>query len=129
MKAITIADFLVDNRDNLTHNRLQREVYLINEIYFRKNNKSLFKENIYKLTQGPTIKEISKKYIRYGNKPINLKINHQFNIKDEDRNFLLKMSNILKNKSNIEINELIQASTAYKKTSKGKIIDKNLLKE
>lgn len=129
MKAITIADFLIDNRDNLTHNRLQREVYLINEIYFRKNNKSLFKENIYKLTQGPVIKEISRKYIRYGNKPINLKINHQFNIKDEDRNFLLKMSDILKEKSNIEINELIQASTAYKKTNKGKIIDKNLLKE
>lgn len=129
MKAITIADFLIDNRDNLTHNRLQREVYLINEIYFRKNNKSLFKENIYKLTQGPTIKEISRKYIRYGNKPINLKINHQFNIKDEDRNFLLKMSDILKEKTNMEINELIQASTAYKKTSKGKIIDKNLLKE
>lgn len=129
MKAITIADFLVDNRDNLTHKRLQREVYLINEIYFRKNNKSLFKENIYKLTQGPTIKEISRKYIRYGNKTINLKINHQFNIKDEDRNFLLKMSDILKNKSNMEINELIQASTAYKKTNKGKIIDKNLLKE
>lgn len=129
MKAITIADFLIDNRDNLTHNRLQREVYLINEIYFRKNNKSLFKENIYKLTQGPTIKEISRKYIRYGNKPINFKINHQFNIKDEDKNFLLTMSDILKEKTNMEINELIQASTAYKKTSKGKIIDKNLLKE
>lgn len=129
MKAITIADFLIDNRDNLTHNRLQREVYLINEIYFRKNNKSLFKENIYKLTQGPTIKEISRKYIRYGNKPINFKIKHQFNIKDEDRNFLLTMSDILKEKTNMEINELIQASTAYKKTSKGKIIDKNLLKE
>lgn len=129
MKAITIADFLIDNRDNLTHNRLQREVYLINEIYFRKNNKSLFKENIYKLTQGPVIKEISRKYIRYGNKPINFKINHQFNIKDEDRKFLLKMSDILKEKTNMEINELIQASTAYKKTNKGKIIDKNLLKE
>lgn len=130
-----ILDKNLENRRNcketvgITNLKLQKLLYYASGIYYLYKKSNLIKEDFVAWKHGPVIKEMYYKYNSNGAKEIQHNRKSRTKIDDETQEILEKMYAKYSQYTAEELSNMTHKENPWKKTSRNKIIDKDLIKD
>lgn len=114
--------------DGITNLKLQKLLYYAEGIYYTLKHKNLIKEEFVAWKHGPVVRNIYYKYNSYKANEINTDNINNPKIDKETENVLEKMYSKYSQYTAEELRNMTHQESPWKKTSRNKIIEKDLIK-
>ena len=124
-KALDIAKFIVNKNEGMTNLELQKILYYLYVLFYRKYEKDLFDDDFRALKYGPVIIEVYEYFNVYGSSQLFSYAPENLELSREEIDFLISMSKQL---SNYDVWDLVESTHRYSPW-KGKYMNQIITKE
>ena len=127
--ALDIANFVINNSIYMTNLRLQKTLYYLYILFYRRFQKELFIEDFIALDYGPIIRNVYNYYKVFGNSQLYNNIIPNINLNKDEKDFLKIMIQRL---GEYDVWDLVESTHKYDtwlNTPKNQVISKKLIKD
>ena len=127
--ALDIATFVINNSNYMTNLRLQKTLYYLYILFYRRFQKELFIEDFIALDYGPIIRNVYNYYKVFGNSQLYNNIIPNINLNKDEKDFLKIMIQRL---GEYDVWDLVESTHKYDtwlNTPKNQVISKKLIKD
>ena len=127
-KALDVAKFIVNKTEGMTNLKLQKTLYYLYVLFYRKYRKDLFNENFKALQYGPVVIDVYNYFNVYGSRQLFSPTPEKLALSEEEMDFLISMSKKLSNYNVWDLVESIHRYSPWNGKSMNQIITKEEIK-
>ncbi len=130
--ALDIAKFVVNHSTggDMTHLRLQKTLYYLYILFYRRYNKELFSDDFLAYDYGPVIRSVYDVYKLFGSGQLpKLKEVRNIELNGEEKAFLIEMTHRLEGYKVFDLVNSTHDFSPWKSTPRSRVISKNNIKK